>query len=63
MEPRYDTRYNISSETVPESHPKKSEIPSHVESKPPSTDMMVLGELNHGTKNFDALQKILGDRH
>jgi hypothetical protein len=30
------------------------------ESKPKSTDMLVLGELNHGTKNFDVLQKKLG---
>jgi len=30
------------------------------ETKPKSTDMLVLGELNNGTKNFDALQKKLG---
>jgi len=30
------------------------------ESKPKSLDMLVLSELNHGTKNFDALQKHLG---
>lgn len=60
MQPQYDTQYNISNETVSESYPKKSEIPSHMDSKPQSTDMLVLGELDHGTKNFDTLQKILG---
>ena len=29
-------------------------------SPPKSIDMLVLGELSHGTKNFDALQKKLG---
>ena len=32
-------------------------------SSPKSIDMLVLGELSHGTKNFDVLQKKLGIDH
>ena len=54
------SQYNTSNETVSESNPKKPEISSKIASKPKSLDMLVLGELNHGTKNFDVLQKTLG---
>lgn len=60
VQPQHDTQYTVSNEMITESHPKKSEIPSHLDSKPKTTEMLVLGELTRGTKNFDSLQKILG---
>ncbi len=60
VQPQYGTQYNMSNEVVSESHPKKSEISSQIDAKPKTTEMLVLGELTRGTKNFDSLQKILG---
>lgn len=54
------SQYTNSNETLSESRPKNPEISSQMASKPKSIDMLVLSELNHGTKNFDVLQKILG---
>ncbi|MFB5623216.1 MAG: winged helix-turn-helix transcriptional regulator [Nitrosarchaeum sp.] len=55
-----DNQFHYSNNTISESsgETKPSEYPK--ESKPKSLDMLVLGELNHGTKNFDVLQKTLG---
>ncbi len=58
--PQYDTHYNTSNEFISESQPKKPEISSNLNSKPKTTEMLVLGELTRGTKNFNSLQKILG---
>ena len=60
VQPQYDTQYNVSNEMMSESNPKRSEISSNLDSKPKTTEMLVLGELTRGTKNFDSLQKILG---
>ena len=55
-----DTQFQISNNTVSESSRDTFRVQPQIESKPKSTDMLVLGELNHGTKNFDVLQKKLG---
>lgn len=60
VQPQYDTQYHVSNETISESQSKKSDIPSKITSKPKTTEMLVLGELTRGTKNFDSLQKTLG---
>lgn len=60
VQPQYGTQYNMSNKVVSESHPKKSEISPQIDAKPKTTEMLVLGELTRGTKNFDSLQKILG---
>lgn len=60
IEQSYDNQFQVSNNTI-------SETPREIfgekvtrESKPLSTDMLVLAELNHGTKNFDVLQRKLG---
>jgi len=60
MPQQYDTPYHVSNDIISESHSKKSEIPSKIDSKPKTTEMLVLGQLTRGTNNFDSLQKILG---
>lgn len=60
MPQQYDSQYHVSNDILSESSPKKSEIPSKIDSKPKTTEMLVLGQLTRGTNNFDSLQKILG---
>lgn len=60
MPQQYDSQYYVSNDIVSESHSKKSEMPSKIDSKPKTTEMLVLGQLTRGTNNFDSLQKILG---
>lgn len=56
----FDNSFQVSNNTVSESSRETFRTQSPKELKPKSTDMLVLGELNHGTKNFDTLQKKLG---
>ena len=56
----FDNQFQVSNNTVSESSRDTFRAQSPKELKPKSTDVLVLGELNHGTKNFDALQKKLG---
>mgnify|MGYP002813610801 FL=1 len=56
----FDNSFQVSSNTISESSRDTFRAQPQRESKPKSTDMLVLGELNHGTKNFDVLQKKLG---
>ena len=55
-----DNQFQVSNNTISESPRDTFRVQPQRESKPKSTDMLVLGELNHGTKNFDVLQKKLG---
>ena len=55
-----DNQFQVSNNTLSESSRETFRVQPQRESKPKSTDMLVLGELNHGTKNFDVLQKNLG---
>lgn len=57
---QYDSQYNVSNDIISKSPPKKSEMPPKIDSKPKTTEMLVLGQLTRGTHNFDSLQKILG---
>jgi len=52
--------YRSTSETITESSRKtdREDIPR--EMKPQTLDMLVLGELNRGVKNFNSIQKNLG---
>jgi len=52
--------YQSTNETITESahNTNQSDIPR--EMQPPTLDMLVLGELNRGTRNFDAIQRNLG---
>ncbi len=52
--------YQSTNETITESSRKtdREDIPR--EMKPQTLDMLVLGELNRGTKNFNSIQKNLG---
>lgn len=59
MPQQYDSQYHVSNDIVSESPPKKPEIHSKIDSKPKTTEMLVLGQLTRGTNNFDSLQKIL----
>jgi hypothetical protein len=54
-----DNPFQVSNNTVSESSRGTFRVQPLDESKPKSMDMRVLGELNHGTKNFDTLQKKL----
>ena len=56
----FDNQFQVSNNTVSESSRDTFRVQPQRESKPKSTDMLVLGELNNGTKNFDVLQKKLG---
>ena len=56
----FDNSFQVSNNTISESSRDTFRAQPQRESKPQSTDMLVLGELNHGTKNFDVLQKKLG---
>lgn len=56
----FDNQLQVSNNTISESSRETFKAQPQRESKPKSTDMLVLGELNHGTKNFDVLQKRLG---
>jgi len=56
----FDNQFQVSNNTISESSRETFKAQPQRESKPKSTDMLVLGELNHGTKNFDVLQKKLG---
>ena len=56
----FDNSFQVSNNTISESSRDTFRAQPQKESKPKSTDMLVLGELNHGTKNFDVLQKKLG---
>ena len=55
-----DNQFQVSNNTLSESSRETFRVHHQRESKPKSPDMLVLGELNHGTKNFDVLQKNLG---
>jgi hypothetical protein len=55
-----DNQFQVSNNTISESSRDTFSAQPQRESKPKSMDMLVLGELNHGTKNFDVLQKKLG---
>ena len=52
--------YESTNETISEPPQKihREDLPG--EMKPQSLDMLVLGELNRGTKNFNSIQKNLG---
>ena len=54
-----DNQFQVSNNTVSESSRGIFRVQPLDESKPKSIDMLVLGELNNGTKNFDTLQKKL----
>ena len=56
----FDNQFQVSNNTISESSRDTFRAQPQRDSKPKSTDMLVLGELNHGTKNFDVLQKKLG---
>jgi len=56
----FDNQFQVSNNTISESSRETFKAQPQRELKPKSTDMLVLGELNHGTKNFDVLQKRLG---
>jgi len=56
----FDNQLQVSNNTISESSIETLKAQPQRESKPKFTDMLVLGELNHGTKNFDVLQKRLG---
>src|SRR3989304_4650459 len=56
----FDYQLQVSNNTISESSRETFRAQPQRELKPKSTDMLVLGELNHGTKNFDVLQKRLG---
>jgi hypothetical protein len=57
---QFDNQLQVSNNTISESSRETFKAQPQRELKPKSTDMLVLGELNHGTKNFDVLQKRLG---
>ena len=59
-EPFVQQSYQSSNETIAEFPHKttREDIPKDM--KPPTLDMLVLGELNRGTKNFDSIQRNLG---
>ena len=52
--------YQSTNELIDELSQKASRVDIPKDMKPPSLQMLVLGELNRGTKNFDAIQKNLG---
>ena len=54
------TTYQSTNESIAEPSRKtfQSEMPK--EMSPQTLDMLVLGELNRGTKDFNSIQKILG---
>lgn len=56
----FNNQFQVSNNTPSESSRETFSVHPQRESKPKSTDMLVLGELNHGTKTFDVLQKKLG---
>src|SRR3970040_2689700 len=56
----FDNQFQVSHNTISESSRDTFRAQPQRESKPKSIDMLVLDELNHGTKNFDVLQKKLG---
>ena len=60
IEQPLDNQFQVSNNTISESSRELFRAQPQREPKPKSTDMLVLGELNHGTKNFDVLQKKLG---
>ena len=55
-----DNQFQVSNNIISKSSRETFRAQPQRESKPKSIDMLVLGELNHGTKNFDVLQKKLG---
>ncbi len=55
----FDNHIQVSNNPISESSRETFKEQPQRESKPKSTDMLVLGELSHGTKNFDVLQKRL----
>ncbi len=62
---RNDPNYNKSSEKRVEMQLEKTstntiEKPVRNLARPETKDMLVLGELNRGVKNFDKIQKIIG---
>ncbi len=59
-EPLAEHSYQSTNEIIEQSPPRPyaEDIPR--EMKPQSLDMLVLGELNRGVKNFDAIQRNLG---
>lgn len=59
-EPFNQKSYNSTKETITESPQNTNRMDIPREMKPPTLNMLVLGELNRGTKNFDAIQRNLG---
>jgi len=59
-EPFNQKSYHSTNETITEYPQNTNRIDIPREMKPPTLDMLVLGELNRGTKNFDAIQRNLG---
>ena len=57
---QYTQTFSSTNETITESpqRNRQEDIPSKM--KPQSVEMLVLGELNRGTKSFDSIQKNLG---
>ncbi len=60
IEQSYDNQFQVSNNTISESPREIFGEKVTSESKPLSTSMLILGELNQGTKNFDVLQRKLG---
>jgi DNA-binding MarR family transcriptional regulator len=52
--------YQSTNETIAEPSKKIPQEESHREMNPQTLDMLVLGELNRGTKNFGSIQRNLG---
>lgn len=59
-EPITQRVYQPVNESITESPQNSSRVGISKEMQPPTLDMLVLGELNRGTKNFDSIQKNLG---
>lgn len=53
-------QFQFSNNTISESAREPPVARSQSESKPASIDMLVLGEINHGTKFFNSIQNKLG---
>lgn len=51
--------YESTNETIAEPPPRTTREDFAREMKPPTLEMLVLGELNRGTKNFESIQKNL----
>lgn len=54
----FDNQFQVSNNTISESSRDTFRAQPQRESKPKSTDMLVLGELNHGTKTLMFFKKL-----